>query len=72
MTRMTAQLNAPEGPPVPNPITVAVLGFWHVHAAEYAVRAQQHPDTELVAAWDDDAARGRARTQTIAPVFRVS
>jgi hypothetical protein len=23
-----------------NPIKVAVLGFWHVHAAEYATRAR--------------------------------
>jgi 1,5-anhydro-D-fructose reductase (1,5-anhydro-D-mannitol-forming) len=46
---------------VPNPpLRVAVLGFWHVHAGDYAKRAQQHPHTELVAVWDDDAARGQA------------
>jgi predicted dehydrogenase len=39
---------------------VAVLGFWHVHAAEYAARVREHPDTELVAVWDDDLARGQA------------
>jgi predicted dehydrogenase len=49
-----------EGLTVAKPIKVAVLGFWHVHAAEYAARAQQHPDTELVAVYDDDADRGRA------------
>jgi 1,5-anhydro-D-fructose reductase (1,5-anhydro-D-mannitol-forming) len=45
---------------VANPIRVAVLGFWHVHAAEYAARVREHPDTELVAVWDDDPARGQA------------
>jgi predicted dehydrogenase len=45
---------------VPNPIKVAVLGFWHVHAAEYAARVRQHPETELVAVWDDDPGRGQA------------
>ena len=42
------------------PIRVAVLGFWHVHAADYAERAQSHPDTELVAVWDEDPDRGQA------------
>ncbi|HEX5908626.1 MAG TPA: Gfo/Idh/MocA family oxidoreductase, partial [Propionibacteriaceae bacterium] len=34
--------------------------YWHVHAAEYAARVQQHSDTELVAVWDDDPGRGQA------------
>ena len=43
-----------------------MLGFWHVHAADYAREAVAHPDTEIVAAWDEDVtrgatARGRAR-----------
>src|SRR6185503_3379618 len=42
------------------PVRVAVLGFWHVHAADYADLAAAHPETELVAVWDDDAERGRA------------
>ncbi|MEK6310872.1 MAG: Gfo/Idh/MocA family oxidoreductase [Curtobacterium sp.] len=41
------------------PLRVAVLGFWHVHAGDYAQQAVDHPDTELVAVWDDDDARGR-------------
>jgi 1,5-anhydro-D-fructose reductase (1,5-anhydro-D-mannitol-forming) len=45
---------------VSNPIRVAVLGFWHVHSAAYAARVREHPDTELVAVWDDDLARGQA------------
>ena len=38
-----------------------MLGFWHVHAADYAEEAQDHSATEIVAAWDEDAARGAAR-----------
>ncbi len=41
-------------------LRVAVLGFWHVHAGDYAREAQQHPGTDLVAVWDDDQPRGRA------------
>jgi predicted dehydrogenase len=43
----------------PTPIRVAVLGFWHVHAGDYARQTVEHPGTELVAVWDDDADRGR-------------
>jgi 1,5-anhydro-D-fructose reductase (1,5-anhydro-D-mannitol-forming) len=52
-----------------NPITVAVLGFWHVHAAEYAAWAHRHPDTELVAIWDDDPDRGRAAAKAVETAF---
>ncbi len=56
--------------PVQPPIRVAVAGFWHVHAGDYARTPGAHPDTELVAVWDDDpsaadrrcrAVRGRVR-----------
>ena len=58
-----------EGLLVSDPIKVAVLGFWHVHAAEYAGLVRQHPETELVAAWDDDPARGRASADAIGTPF---
>jgi predicted dehydrogenase len=45
---------------VSKPLKIAVLGFWHVHAKDYARQAQQHPGTELVAVWDDDLALGQA------------
>lgn len=45
---------------MPSSLRVAVLSFWHVHAAEYATAAAEHPGTELVAVWDSDAARGQA------------
>ncbi|HEY5981210.1 MAG TPA: Gfo/Idh/MocA family oxidoreductase [Microlunatus sp.] len=41
-------------------LRVAVIGAWHVHAGDYARRAQVHPATELIAVWDDDAERGPA------------
>ena len=40
-------------------IKVAVLSFWHVHAADYAREANKHPDTQLVAIWDEVPERGR-------------
>ena len=43
-----------------NRLRVAVLSFWHVHAGDYARTATNNPNTELVAVWDDDEARGRA------------
>jgi predicted dehydrogenase len=45
---------------VSKPLRVAVLGFWHVHAKDYARQAQEHPGTELVAVWDDDVELGQA------------
>jgi 1,5-anhydro-D-fructose reductase (1,5-anhydro-D-mannitol-forming) len=43
-----------------NPLRVAVVGAWHVHAGDYARRTLEHPDAELVAVWDDDPERGAA------------
>jgi 1,5-anhydro-D-fructose reductase (1,5-anhydro-D-mannitol-forming) len=45
---------------VSNALRIAVLGFWHVHARDYAEQTLDHPGTELVAVWDDDGERGRA------------
>jgi predicted dehydrogenase len=42
-----------------DPIRVAALGFWHVHARDYCSSAASHPATELVGVWDDDEGRGR-------------
>src|SRR5699024_4542247 len=42
-----------------HPLRIAVLSGWHVHAEEYGRAALDHPDTELVAVWDDDEERGR-------------
>jgi predicted dehydrogenase len=42
---------------IDRPLRVAAVGFWHVHAGDYAKAAREHPGTELVAVWDDDAER---------------
>jgi predicted dehydrogenase len=36
-----------------------MLSFWHVHAGDYARQAAEHPDTEIVAVWDEIPERGR-------------
>jgi len=50
---------------------VAILGFWHVHAEDYAAEAQAHPDVEFVAAWDEDPTRGRAGAADFGVPFHV-
>lgn len=45
------------------PLRIAVVSFWHVHAGDYARAAVQHPETELVAIWDDDAERGSSAAE---------
>ncbi len=48
---------------------MAILGFWHVHAADYAAEAQTNPQTEIVAAWDEDAVRGESRARELGAQF---
>jgi len=48
---------------------IALLGFWHVHAKDYAADAAAHPETEIVAAWDDDPARGTTRASALGVPF---
>jgi 1,5-anhydro-D-fructose reductase (1,5-anhydro-D-mannitol-forming) len=50
-------------------IRLAVLSFWHVHADDYAREAVAHPRTEIVAAWDEDPDRGRAKAQSLGAAF---
>jgi 1,5-anhydro-D-fructose reductase (1,5-anhydro-D-mannitol-forming) len=50
-------------------IRVAILSFWHVHARDYAREAQAHPRTEIVAAWDEDPARGSAKAAELGASF---
>jgi 1,5-anhydro-D-fructose reductase (1,5-anhydro-D-mannitol-forming) len=45
-------------------IRVAMLSFWHVHARDYAKQATDHPDTQIVAVWDEIPARGQTAAQT--------
>lgn len=54
-----------------NPLRIAVLSAWHVHAEEYGRAAQDSPDCELVAVWDDDAERGRALAEKLGVRFEA-
>lgn len=42
---------------------LALLSFWHVHAADYARDAASHPETEIVAVWDSQPERGRIESE---------
>lgn len=44
-------------------LKVAILSFWHVHAKDYAKNAIDHPDTEIVAIWDEVPERGRQKAE---------
>ncbi|MBP1995874.1 Gfo/Idh/MocA family protein [Paenibacillus eucommiae] len=44
-------------------IKVAMLSFWHVHARDYARQASEHPDTQIVAVWDEIPERGREEAE---------
>jgi predicted dehydrogenase len=41
-----------------------MVSFWHVHAKDYAKQATNHPDTQIVAVWDEIPARGQAAAET--------
>ncbi|OWA36591.1 oxidoreductase [Saccharibacillus sp. O16] len=40
-------------------IRIGKISLWHVHAWDYIGQAQQHPDTEITAVWDEVPERGR-------------
>ena len=52
-----------------NPLKIATLSFWHVHAGDYSRQAQAHPGTDLVAVWDDDAERGKSAAEQFGVEF---
>jgi len=41
-------------------IRVAMLSFWHVHGKDYARVAEEHPETQIAAVWDENPERGQA------------
>ena len=45
-------------------IRTAILSFWHVHAKDYAMQAEQHPDVVIAALWDENPERGRMQAET--------
>src|SRR5689334_21733477 len=44
-------------------IRIAMLSFWHVHGKDYARAAPEHPETEIVAVWDEVPERGRTEAE---------
>lgn len=43
-----------------DPLRIAVLSRWHVHADEYAKAVNDHPEARVTAVWDEVPERGRA------------
>lgn len=50
-------------------IKIAMLSYWHVHAWDYTREVQAHPDTEIVAVWDEDAERGKEAAKQLGVQF---
>lgn len=50
-------------------IRIAILSFWHVHTRDYIRQTLEHPETELVAAWDDEPERGRVQADALGVRF---
>jgi len=50
-------------------VKTALVGAWHVHAGEYANRINRNPDSEIVAVWDDDPARGKEWAERLGVKF---
>ncbi|WMT39121.1 Gfo/Idh/MocA family oxidoreductase [Paenibacillus sp. D2_2] len=46
-------------------IRIGKASFWHVHAWDYTRQAQEHPDTEIVAVWDENEERGREAAEQL-------
>lgn len=53
-------------------IRVAILSFWHVHAYDYARQATEHPDTKIVAIWDEIPERGEQQALELGVPFYAS
>lgn len=52
-------------------LRVAMLSRWHVHADQYAGEIAAHPEGEVSAVWDEDAARGRAWAEELGVPFEA-
>jgi 1,5-anhydro-D-fructose reductase (1,5-anhydro-D-mannitol-forming) len=51
------------------PLSLALVGFWHVHAHDYAAQVAAREGAELVAAWDDQSDRGRREAEKLGIAF---
>jgi 1,5-anhydro-D-fructose reductase (1,5-anhydro-D-mannitol-forming) len=51
------------------PLSLALVGFWHVHAQDYAAQVAATEGAAIVAAWDDDPERGRSEAEKLGVPF---
>ncbi|GAB3615512.1 Gfo/Idh/MocA family oxidoreductase [Okibacterium endophyticum] len=57
---------------MPDTLSIALLGCWHVHAEEYARAALEHTHTSLTTVWDDDPGRGSSVAEKLGVRFTES
>lgn len=50
-------------------IQVAMLSYWHVHAADYARQVQARPECRIAAVWDELPERGKAKAEELGVPF---
>ncbi|MCQ4086228.1 Gfo/Idh/MocA family protein [Saccharibacillus sp. JS10] len=50
-------------------IRIGKVSLWHVHAWDYIAQAQEHPDTEIAAVWDEVPQRGREAAERLGVPF---
>ena len=50
-------------------IRIGKISYWHVHAWEYTKYAQEHPDTEIAAVWDELPERGKESAEKLGVPF---
>ncbi|WEK54998.1 MAG: Gfo/Idh/MocA family oxidoreductase [Candidatus Cohnella colombiensis] len=53
-------------------IRIGMLSYWHVHAEDYTRQVLNHPNTQIVAIWDEDATRGAAMANKYETSFIAS
>jgi predicted dehydrogenase len=50
-------------------VRIGMLSFWHLHGKDYALAAQENPNTEIVAVWDENPARGKEEAERLGVEF---
>ena len=53
-------------------IRIGKISYWHVHAWDYTKQAQEHPEAEIVAVWDENPARGQEAADKQGAQFHAS
>ncbi|OPA73887.1 oxidoreductase [Paenibacillus selenitireducens] len=53
-------------------IRIGKISYWHVHAWDYTKQAQEHPEAEIVAVWDENPERGKEAAEKQGVTFHAS